>query len=100
MEQTVQTLQTILAIAGGITVVGGAWTVISKWIAPATKLVQRVKTLEQDSKQFHETSNMLVDENKLMLRAMMNLLRHEIDGNHVDQLAKIQADIENYLVAK
>ena len=33
-----ETVQTILAVCGGISVIGGAAAVIHKWIAPAVKL--------------------------------------------------------------
>ncbi len=42
-----ETIQTILAICGGISVIGGAAAVIHKWIAPAVKLNDRVETLER-----------------------------------------------------
>ena len=45
-----ETVQTILAICGGISVIGGAAAVIHKWIAPAVKLNDRVETLERHDK--------------------------------------------------
>lgn len=39
----IETIQKILAICGGISVIGGAAAVIHKWIAPAMKLNDRVK---------------------------------------------------------
>ena len=45
-----ETIQTILAICGGISVIGGAAAVIHKWIAPAVKLNDRVETLERHDK--------------------------------------------------
>ena len=48
-----ETIQTILAVCGGISVVGGAAAVIKKWIAPAVKLNDRVKVLgDNDTNDF------------------------------------------------
>ena len=49
-----ETIQTILAICGGISVIGGAAAVIHKWIAPAVKLNDRVETLERHDKRDYE----------------------------------------------
>ncbi len=35
--------------------------------------------------------------NKLMLRSVKHLLAHEIDGNDLDELRRMEADIDNYL---
>ena len=93
-------MTTVLAVAGGISVIGGAWAVVAKWIKPATQLVQRVKALEEHDKRDYETMKRLGVENRLTLKAMMLLLQHEIEGNHVDKLAEQLAEIENYLIDK
>lgn len=41
-----ETIQAILAVCGGISVIGGAVAVIHKWISPAIKLTTRVKSLK------------------------------------------------------
>lgn len=35
--------------------------------------------------------------NKLMLRSVKHLLSHEIDGNDIEDLRRMEADIDNYL---
>ena len=52
-----ETIQTILAVCGGISVVGSAAAVIKKWIAPAVKLNDRVKILEEHDKNDFEAIN-------------------------------------------
>lgn len=38
--------------------------------------------------------------NRLLVRGMMQLITHNIDGNHVDQLEKVRDDMNEYLVSK
>lgn len=49
-----ETIQTILAICGGISVIGGAAAVIHKWIAPAFRMNSRVEALERHDKRDYE----------------------------------------------
>ena len=51
---------------------------------------RRIETLECRQE---ETSV----QNKMMLRALVTLLGHEIDGNHVDKLTEVRDEIEDYL---
>lgn len=47
-------IQTILAICGGISIIGGAVAVIHNWISPAIKLNDRVETLERHDRRDYE----------------------------------------------
>lgn len=42
----------------------------------------------------------LEDQQRIMLRAMMAMLSHEINGNSVDKLKKSVAEIQDYLIEK
>ena len=37
---------------------------------------------------------------KLMLRALMQLITHELDGNHVDKLAEVRDAIQDHLIER
>lgn len=40
----------------------------------------------------------LEQSSRLMLRAISQLIEHEVTGNHNDQLRKVQEDINTYLI--
>ena len=82
------TIQTILAVCGGISVVGGAAAVIKKWIAPAVKLNDRVKVLEEHDKN---------DFDGLIMEALINMLNSQISGNNIEQLKKTRDKLISYL---
>ena len=54
---------------------------------------RRIERLESKADEAEE-------QNKLMLRALVNLLTHEIDGNHVEKLTEVRDEIQDYLIAK
>lgn len=39
-------------------------------------------------------------DNKLVLRGVMQLMTHEIDGNHVDALRAVRDDIQHHLIER
>ena len=55
---------------------------------------RRIEALEEKQDKADE-------QNKLILKAMVALLEHEIDGdNHIDQLEEAKDKIQNYLIDK
>ena len=83
-----ETIQTILAICGGISVIGGAAAVIHKWIAPAVKLNDRVETLERHDKRDFEAMNEIKERDSLIMETLVTMLNSQISGNNVEQLKK------------
>lgn len=83
-----ETIQTILAICGGISVIGGAVAVIHKWIAPAVKLNDRVETLERHDKRDFEAMNEIKERDSLIMETLVTMLNSQISGNNVEQLKK------------
>ena len=54
---------------------------------------RRIETLERNQEESAEQS-------KLMLKALVSLLGHEIDGNHVDKLTEVRDEIQDYLIER
>ena len=50
-----EAMQLILAICGGVSIVGGAAAVIHKWINPAIRLNKRVEILEKHDRRYFES---------------------------------------------
>lgn len=88
----------LLAIAGGVSVIGGAVKTIREWFEPATSLAARLNDVEdylsKDNKRIEE----LEKAEKLILRALNVQLEHEVCGNHIEKLQEVQNDINEYLI--
>lgn len=52
------------------------------------------RMLDNDNKRIGEQGESI----RLTLRALMQLMTHEIDGNHVDQLRETRDDIQQFLI--
>ena len=89
--------QTILSICGGISVVGGAVAVIKKWVAPAVKLNDRVKVLEEHDKNDFQAIQDIKERDGLIMEALINMLNSQISGNNTDQLKKTRDKLISYL---
>ena len=92
-----ETIQAILAICGGISVIGGAAAVIHKWISPAIKLSARVETLEKHDKRDFETMQEIRERDSLIMETLVTMLNSQISGNNVEQLKKTRDKLISYL---
>lgn len=65
---------------------------------PVDTLEERVQEHEVKLKRDHERLNELEDGSRIMMRALMAMLSHEISGNSVDKLKKSMDEIQSYLI--
>lgn len=93
----IETIQTILSICGGISIVGGAAAVIFKWIAPAFRLNKRVETLEEHDRRDYESLRRIAERDSLILEVLSTMLDSQISGNNVEELKKTKQKLTNYL---
>lgn len=54
---------------------------------------KRLKELEESRKEQEET-------NKVIMKSLLAIMSHAIDGNHTEQLKKAKADLEEYLIRR
>ena len=80
-----ETVQLLLSICGGISIIGGAVAVIHKWISPAIKLNERVEVLEQPER------------DSMILEVLSTMLDSQISGNNTEQLKKTREKLTQYL---
>lgn len=90
-------IQIILSICGGISIVGGAVAVIKKWIAPAIKLNDRVKVLEEHDKNDFQAIQDIKERDGLIMEALINILNSQISGNNIVELKKTRDKLISYL---
>lgn len=104
-------IQLFLAFCGGISLVGGTLTYIAKalgWFKkPEEQQNSRLAVLEKEVGELKQKTDNdwraiheLQESNKLLLSAMLATVKHELDGNDVRDLRKVQESLEQYLVNK
>ena len=97
----------VLAVAGGISALGGAYAVIKRWIADSKSaknaetlkehgeqlrdLTERVQVLEQS----HKTQDKAIG---AMCATLLAMLEHEITGNSIDKLKAARDELHEYLI--
>lgn len=87
------TINTILAICGGISIIGGAAAIVWKLILPAVKMKGRVEQLERNAKKNYEAIEEVRTMQAGMCQALIAIMDHQITGNHVDGLKKTKSDL-------
>ena len=93
-------IQTILAICGGISIVGGAGAVVYKIIRPAAAVTKRVSTLETKADNDYHALLELAEADRAICRALLALLDHAVTGNGIDNLKRCRSDLQQYLIDK
>ena len=100
-----ESIQTFLAVCGGIVTISAAIAAIYKWIAPAIRVSKRIDLIEQRQKKDFDRLNEHEETNKLLCRAMLCLLdvaENDV-GESPENLKRIQntkADIQEYLIQR
>ena len=81
-----------------IAYVGSALGYVQKWRKPAVDVAETVEAhsrmLDNDNKRINEVAAGV----QLLLKSNMQLLSHEIHGNHVDQMVEMHDEIQAYLI--
>lgn len=104
-------IQLFLAFCGGISCLGAALAYIAKAIGWIKKpeIAQneildnhekRITKLEEQTKDDYDDIKKLQKEVKMVLKAVVAIMKHEIDGNNKSDLEKVQGEITDYLVEK
>lgn len=92
-----EVVESVLAICGGISVIGGAVAVIWKWIAPAFKLNKRVEVLEEHDKKDFATLQEIRERDGLIMETLVTMINSQISGNNIDQLKQTRDKLISYL---
>ena len=111
MIQIQDVISLFLTFCGGITIIGGAAVYLAKavgWLKkPETKQNEvlddhekRIARLEEKTDNDYSDIRKLQQEMKMMLRAVVAIMKHEIDGNNTADLKKEQEAIDDYLFEK
>lgn len=88
----------IAGICAAIVLIGNVVRTIKGAAKPAKEFAQRVDDLERKVSGDWEFRQEQEEFNKLMLKSMKQLMKHEIDGNDVKGLQAMEAEIDAFLI--
>lgn len=106
-----ETIQTILSICGGISIIGGAAAVLSgaykKYKKPTTDLEKRIEVIETDIKDIkqklnndYESISSNRNDMNLLMRSLFGLIENKITGNNIDGLKRIRDELIDTITDK
>ena len=99
----------ILAVAGLITAIGGATSVLKRWWTNSkgmknqeeiNKLDKRVENVEFKTQRLERHQDEQEEFAKIMCNSMLALLNHSITGNNIAKLKEAEEEIKQYLINK
>lgn len=95
--KVIEIVQIALSICGGISIAGGAFAVVRKWISPAFKLNKRVEVLEDHDRRDYEALRHIAERDSMILEVLSTMIDSQITGNNVEELKKTKAKLTVYL---
>lgn len=97
-ENDMEVWEKVLAICGGISIVGGAGAWIFKVMRPAFKLEKRVTKLEEKADKDYQLLNNLLQGNKTQNRLLLSLINHQIDGNGIERMKELREELQDEIL--
>ena len=90
-------LEKLLVLAAAIVLIGNMAKTLGAWLNPIKKLVEDVE--EHEAKIRNDDKRITQQENdmQMMLKCMLVLMNHDIDGNGVDKLKSTRDELQEYI---
>lgn len=90
-------INAVLAICGGVSIVGGAIAIIWKMVNPAIKLGKRVEVLEEKADKDYNSIEDIKSAQSLLCQGMLTMIDSQISGNNIENLKKAKDGLIKYL---
>lgn len=89
-----------LAVLAFIVLLGNVVKTIKEWRSPGVTVGQWRADMDENMRDNTERIKSLEDGNKVIMKALVAMLNHEINGNSVDKLQKALTDLNEYLIER
>lgn len=89
-----------IAIMGFIVLVGNVVKVIKEWRKPGMSEAEWRRDVDQRLDKDNKRIASLEDGNKVICKALIAMLSHEINGNSIEKLKKAMSDLQDYLIER
>lgn len=111
MDFVMQLIKYTLEICGGLTIIAGGATVIVNLINKTRKpdadrdekLKRHDEMLDNDNRRLKSLEEHQVETDeamRIMMKSMLALMSHELDGNHRDELENARDNLHDYLLRR
>ena len=94
----------VIVLAGAAAAIVKLWRWAHRQSDDNTVSIEAIqKYLASDKRRIEALENrqaVAEEESKLVLLGIMQLMTHEIDGNHIDQLESTRDEIQRFLISK
>ena len=89
-----------LAILAFIVLLGNVIKTIKEWTKPGMSEAEWRREVDRKLSSDNERIKTLEEGNKVICRALIAMLSHEINGNSTDKLQKAMGDLQDYLIER
>jgi len=89
-----------LALLAFIVLLGNVIKTVKGWLQPGMSEKEWKAEVDRKLGSDNERIKSLEDGNKVVCRALIAMLSHEINGNSVDKLQSAMTDLQNYLIER
>lgn len=92
------TMQTLLAICGGVTVIVAGITSVAKMMSPIKELKSQVAEHETQIREILKSMDSQTKMQREICKSLIVIMNHEITGNSVDKLKAQQEELQTFLI--
>lgn len=89
-----------LAILAFIVLLGNVIKTIKEWTKPGMSEAEWRREVDRKLSSDNERIKTLEEGNKVICRALIAMLSHEINGNSTDKLQKAMGELQDYLIER
>lgn len=89
-----------VAILAFVVLLGNVWKTVKEWKQPGMSEAEWRREVDDKLGKDNKRIASLEEGNKVICRALIALLSHEINGNSNDKLQKALADLNEYLIER
>ena len=89
-----------LAILAFIVLLGNVIKTIKEWTKPGMSEAEWGRAVDRKLSSDNERIKTLEEGNKVICRALIAMLSHEINGNSTDKLQKAMGELQDYLIER
>jgi len=89
-----------IAVMGFVVLLGNVVKVVKEWGKPKMSETEWKRDVDASIKDHSKRIESLEDGNRIVCKALMAMMSHEINGNSIDKLQKAYDALNDYLIDK
>ena len=88
----------LVAILAFIVLIGNVVKTIKEWRQPGVSVSRWRTDMDENMRDNTDRIKKVEDGNKIIMKALMAIMNHEINGNSTDKLQKALGELNDYLI--